>query len=159
MARRSEVREIGQFRYRITQMKARQQYQVLERLANRFGDPVKELIAGLGTNPKKALIGDLSSRQTGEALGALLKSLEGNDLTWLVDQIRPTVEYQTPELAESKPDIFARLEDWDDHFADSILDGFKVLLFALELNYSSFFVGLGGLKEAAHKLVTPTKSV
>jgi len=157
--RRSEIRQIGDCRYKVTQLKVRAAHRVLIKLIKVVGEPLGRAVDGLGeTDPAKAIMGDLSKGQVGEVARALCNQLGEDDLNWVVDQFQPSVEFQTPELAASKPDTFVPLGDWDNHFAGQIWTEFKLLGFCLELNYADFFEGLGGLKGAVQKFTTPSES-
>ena len=163
MARKIETREIGFNRYRAKQLKVRKANRVLERILKIVGEPIGALADNVGTGEdgvEVALIGDLKRGALSEAAEKLVKSLSGDDINWLVEELRTSLEYQTPDLRESDENKFVPMtgDIWDDEFAGLLMDQFKVIAWVLELNYGSFFEGVGGIAGVAHRFVTPAKS-
>lgn len=163
MARKTVTREIGHNRYRATQLKVRKANRVLERLVKTFGETLGKLAENVGsgeTDVNVALIGDLKRGALSDAAEALVKNLSGDELNWIVDQMRDSLEYQTPELRAATPEKFVKVSGdlWDDIFAGALLEQFTVLWWMLELNFGSFFEGAGGLVEVVRTAVTPTLS-
>lgn len=163
MARKSETRQIGPNTYRATQLKVRKANRVLERLLKTLGPTLGALGDHLGTGKTgtaAAIVGDLERGAISAAAEKLARALTGDELNWLVDELIPSIEYQTPELAASMPGKFVELNGdlWDDIWAGDLLGQFKALGWILELNYGSFFAGAGGIGAVARQFVTPTKS-
>lgn len=160
MARETKTREIGACRYRVTQLKARAGHRVLERIARTILPALGAAADNLGAEEAQALVGDLAKGGISDAVSKLVSALEEDSINWLVDAVRESVEYQTPELQAAKPGAFVPMgpELWDDHFAGSYLAEFKLIAFVLEVNFEDFFAGLGGVRGAFSRFVTPTRS-
>lgn len=162
MARETKTREIGQFRYKVTQLKARRGHRVLERISRTILPALGTAADNIGAKPGDAVpgLGDLKKGALAEAAMKLCAGFDDETLNWLVGQLQDSVQYQTPELRAATPDGFVPLgpDLWDDHFAGAYVDEFKLLGFVLEHNFADFFEAIGGLRGALRKLVTPTQS-
>ena len=158
MARKIETREIGENTFRVKVLKVRKANTILTRLIKIVGEPLGAAADQLGSEPGESVIGDMGRGGFADAAGALKRTLGDEDLNWLIDQLRPSIEIHTKEMTD--PDMFVPMtaDHWDDEFAGELLLQFKLLAFVLELNYSSFFAGMGGLKGMAAKFTTPSKS-
>ena len=131
-----------------------------ERQSTLFGESLGELADNLGAEEGQALVGDLKQGSISVAARKLVDNLGGDDLNWLVDELRPTVQISTPDMRESAPDAFVDFtsDQWDEEFAGQLMDQFRLLVWVLQMNYGSFFEGAGGLAGAARQFVTPTPS-
>jgi hypothetical protein len=163
MARKTETREFGDNYFRAKQLKVRKANRVLERLLKIVGESLGALADNVGTGKTEtssALIGDLQRGALSDAAQKLVKNLGGDDLNWLVDELRVSISYQTPQLRESDENKFVPMtgDIWDEAFAGELMLQFKVIAWILQLNFGSFFAGVGGLAGAARQFVTPTKS-
>lgn len=161
MARNTETRQFGDNHYRATQLKVRKANRILERLIKIGGESLGVLGDNVGGgDTADALVGDLKRGSLAEAAQALVKNLTGGELNWLVDELVPSIQYQTPALAAATPEGFVPMTGdlWDDVFAGDLMGQFRIIAWVLELNYASFFAGAGGLAGAARKFVTPTTS-
>ncbi len=161
MARKTETREIGQHRFRVTQFKVRKANRILEQIIHLIGPALGVAADNLGeTDPEKVLKGDLAKGALADAAAKLVIGLDGDQLNWLIDESIPAIEYQTPELRAAQPDVFVPMsgELWDNVFAGRLMDQFALMAFVAELNFGSFFVGVDGIKSAVHRFVTPTTS-
>lgn len=157
MGRRTEVRQIGENRYRVTQLKVRKANRVLERLLA----TAAPLLGAAGDNlgaTGDALAGDLGKESLADVGMQLTKLLDGDQVNWLIGEVIGSVEYQTEALKASTPEGFVpmTMEIWDDSAFSDLMEQFRLLAFVLELNFSGFFAGLGGLKDAARRFVTPS---
>lgn len=161
MARQTETREFGPNRYRAKQLKVRKANRVLERLIKIAGESLGALADNVGSgDTEDALVGDLRRGALSTAAQKLVTNLSGDDLNWLVDELIPSIHYQTPELRAATPEQFVPVtgDVWDELWAGDLMGQFRVVLWVLQLNYASFFEGAGGLAGVVRRAVTPTKS-
>lgn len=153
MARKTATRQIGDHRYRVTQMKVRKAHRVMTRIVKVIGPSLGALGDELDSKPGGG--GSLFGGGLTEAIGKLTEHLGDDDINWLVDELRPGVELETDVEGSYVP---MTPELWDDTFAGDLLDEFKLLAFVLEHNYASFFSGLGGLDGIRARLGTQAPS-
>lgn len=158
MARKTEIREIGSNRFRVTQLRVKEAHRVLTKITKIVGESLGALADNLGAEAAEAAVGDLAKGSFAAAMQKLSANLGDEDLNWLVEKLRPTIEFQNDALRESDRWVPMTAELWDETFSGALLSEFKVLAFALESNYADFFAGVGGLKDAARRFVTPTQS-
>ena len=163
MARKTEVREYGPNHFRARQLKVRQANRVLERLLIIVGESLGAIADNVGsgeTGGDASLVGDLRRGALSDAAGKLVKNMSGDDLNWLIEELRPSIEYQTPELRAAGDAQFVPLTGdlWDDVFAGELGTQFKVIAWVLQLNFASFFDGAEGITGAFRQFVTPTRS-
>ncbi len=134
-----ETREklIGQHRYKVTQLGAKQGRGLLVRLTKLAGPGIGAFVGGLGARKSadtdsaiamgiSQALYDLATRITEDEVGAILDDLAKNTVIVLGDR--------EPRLS----DIF------DGHFAGRYDEMIKWAAFCLEVNYHSFFAGSGG---------------
>lgn len=136
MGLRTDDRVIGDCTYRVTQLGAIQGQKVMVRLANVLGR------AG-------AKGGDLAAK-----LAGIASSLSEEDMTFLCNAMAERTLIQGSEYKG-----LTKLQDvFDMHFAGRYLEMLRWLAFALEVNFGSFFRGLGARAEEALAGLDSSKS-
>lgn len=160
MARKTETREIGGNHFRVTQLKVRKANTILIKIVKIVGEPLGAAADNMGADGTGGLVGDIAKGGLADAAGKLVRALGDDDLNWLIGQVLPDIQIQTEEMRATDTDVFVPMgsDHWDEVFAGDMLAQLKLIGFVLELNFGSFFAGVGGLKGAALKFVTPTKS-
>lgn len=144
--RKPHEKEIDGVHYLMYEMNPFKSSALLTRLIKLLGKPVASMISGidkkegqslLESNFDEKLIGtaveELSTRLNEKEVDKLMKDLLSKDL----------ITYKTEEMEEHK-----KILNVESHFGKfGLLHLFKVVKFALEVNFGDFFGGLAELKE------------
>ena len=144
--RKPHEKEIDGVHYVMHEMNPFKSSGLLTRLLKLLGKPMASIISGikkddgqsiLDSNLDQSLIGaaveDLSSRLNEKEVDKLIKDLLVKDL----------IAFKTEDMEEHK-----KIANLETHFGKfGILHLFKVVKFALEVNFGDFFGGLAELKE------------
>lgn len=136
MAIQSDKRTIGEHTYRVTQLTALKGRALFTRLVRFLGPAAAGALGsrrGLGALDKGALMSDLATRVTDEELGYFCDVL--GECTEIIG-------------ASGKAERLDR-ELFDVHFAGRMLDMFKWLQFALEVNFADFLSVLRRIPDAS----------
>ena len=143
MSLESKTTDIGGVTYQVTQLPAMRGFKLLNRLGRTFGPTVADLLGGatsladLNVAFLAPSIRELFDRLTEAELETLTKELLGQALVTLEGKTKPLMPV------------------FDIHFAGRYDDILKLLWFAVEANYGSFF---GGLAEKLVALRAPPSS-
>lgn len=138
---KSEERTIGDNTYRVTQLVSKDARPTLIRLFKLLGPSIGQMVedamAGRSINPDIGV---------GVAISQLADRISEDDLERLIDTL-----VQNKTLARKTENGWPLLDKagFDVHFTGRIGEMFKVLAFALEVNFQDF---LGGLRSAAQSL-------
>lgn len=163
MGLKSQDKTIGDSSYRVTQLPAGRARKLLVRLYKVLGPAFGKLLEGLDDQAQKLAgtgkapsLGDVEMLSVSAAISTLALHLREEDLEYVVDQVLGSNSVEMSN-GEGK---WVRLtkETSDLHFAGRLDEMFRVLGFALEVNYSSFFSGPGGLGPIIEKFKTPMPS-
>lgn len=156
MARKIATREIGEYRFRVKQMKVRKAHRVMTRIAKVIGPSLGAVGDDLDARPAgENGSGSLFGGAISGAVSKFAENLGEEDINWLVDELRPDIERETDVEGSFVP-MTADL--WDDTFAGALLDEFKLIAFVLEHNYAQFFTELGGIAGVRVRLGIRTPS-
>lgn len=136
MAVKTEDRVIGEHTYRVTQLTALKARALFARLV-RFVGPAAATVVGAG---RKVSLGEL-----GSILGDLSERVTDDELGWFCDRLGECSYIvgdggRTQQLERAIIDI---------HFAGALLDMFKWMAFALEVNFADFLSELKRTQAAA----------
>lgn len=134
---------IDGYKYTCTQFDVRKSLSVLTRVAKVIGEPLGSILARLEPG-KKATEQDIGKLMIGEALGQLTRSLGEDEAYELFKDICRNVVVTVPA-----GQVGGQLKDdtFDLHFRGKggLIRLFKVVKFALEVNYENFLQDLVGL--------------
>lgn len=130
---RTEERVVDGTWFQVTQLSPMRSTLLLQRLAKTAGPGIVALIAGGKSD-------ELDPAAMSAAAGTLFEKLTPEDLQFV---IRELLSNSQCEFGEGTKRVRTSLtpELFDSVFADQLLMMFKVLGFALEVNYRSFCVG------------------
>ena len=119
---------------------------LLSRLLKLLGKPISKIIQGVNKKEGKSLMdSDFDQDMIGVAVEELTSRLHEKEIEKLMKDlvVSDLTTYKTDEMED-----FKKLGNIENHFGKfSILHLFKVVKFALEVNFADFFAGLAELKE------------
>jgi hypothetical protein len=150
MATARQDRQIGQFLYTVQQLPATRSLRLLHRLGKVLGPGLTQA-ASLGS------VGSLANADVGvivSGIAGILQTSAEDEVVGIVrDLLGTTFVTQNGQMVELAPLM-------DLHFQGNLLDLFKVVAFALEVNYGDFFGGLlaGGRAKLAAAAPSPNPS-
>lgn len=138
---------IGAYSYKVTQLDAVTGRRAFTRLFKIAGPAMAQLENGMN---EKAL---------GGALTELVTRLESADIDYFCDTFAEVTEVSGGKYTKASPQLN---EVFSVHFASSYLEMFQWLVFCMQVNFSSFFVGVGqllaGLAARKSDSTSPTPS-
>lgn len=143
MAREIVTKKIGGVEYIATQFPPRKSLKVLTRLTRVIGQPLMKLMNSVD-GEKGILDQDVSKLDIGGAISALGNALGDDDLYEIAVEVCECVTADGVQLIGDKLDV---------HFTGKLDDMFKVVAFAVEVNYQNF---LGDLVAKAGNLAPAT---
>lgn len=161
MGLQSETRTIGDTTYRVTQLPAGKSRRLLVRLYKVLGPAFGKLLEGFDATSvtgggKAPSLLDIKMESVSQAMSTLAIHLTEEDLEFVVDRLF-TGDMVEMDVGDDKW-VKLTKERVDLHFAGKLDEMFRLLAFALEVNYASFFAGSGGASAFLAKLATPTPS-
>ncbi len=131
MPLKSETREVGGFTYHATQLPAMRAEKLWARLVRVFGPALAEVFAGVESLEQMNLVG------VAPALRDLFTRLTEEERTHILREVLGSVEV---EEGGRRGPLWPVV---DAHFTGRLKDLYAVAWFALEVNFSDFFDGLG----------------
>ena len=158
---RTEEKVIGDKRFKVTQLPAKESRQVFMKLVRVLSPIIGAFVGGIEggakVNKGSVLDANVPMSAVGNAINQLAYVLSDEDLEFFINKFAPTTEFELPNgnfvyLHKSGADPDRR-NDTNDliAFGGDLFMQFEWLYFALEVNYSSFLKGLGGLSGLAQK--------
>ena len=130
-----ETRTIGAHSFTVQQLPARMSLKVLNRLGKSLAPALAQL--GGALQGRDAQTADLS--KLGTALEAVFSNLNDTDLDFLIDTLLQSAQIGTKPV----------LRELDTLFMGDSLGLIRLLIFAAEVNYKSFFQEFGALIKRA----------
>ncbi len=155
MGMETKEKTIGNHTFKVTQLPASKARKLLIRLFKVSGPSLGKVLEGLKGKDGKASLNDLNLEKISEGIALLATNVFEDDFEYVVaallegERISYHVDGKWPVLT---------LESSDNLFAGKLDQMFKLIAFALEVNFSSFFAGSGGLTNVikrAGEAVTP----
>ena len=144
--RKPHERDIDGVSYVMYEMNPFKSSALLTRLIKLLGKPIASLIAGIEKKEGESILeGNLDEKLIGLAVEELSIRLNEKEVEKLMKDLMPAglITYKTEEMEEHK-----KISNLDNHFGKfNLLHLFKVVKFALEVNFGDFFGGLAELKE------------
>ncbi|KKN75988.1 hypothetical protein LCGC14_0375450 [marine sediment metagenome] len=146
---------IGNHTFKVSQLPASKARKLLVRLFKVAGPSLGKVLESLKGKNGKTGLNDLNLGKISEGLALLANNVFEDDFEYVVnallegERIIYHVDGKWPVLSLETSDIL---------FAGKLDQMFKLIAFALEVNFSSFFAGSGGLTNAikrAGEAVTP----
>lgn len=125
--RANKTKKIGNHTYEVTQLGAVEGRRVLAKLGQLMGGVVGSLAAGGKADPVKAF-------------QSFTEALSPESMDYFCDTF---TKFTQVHRADGK--VLFLKDVFDDHFADNYAEMVEWLVFCLEVNFASFFGGLGGL--------------
>lgn len=141
---KTERKSIDGIDVEVTQLTAMKSLRMFHRLATAVGPAFGELMGALGGR-KNALDAELDPRALGLAVSKLCMSVSADDLESITRELLETARVHINGQQGRLMDQFELL------FQGKLPTLFKVLAFALQVNYGSFSVALPALAAAASK--------
>jgi hypothetical protein len=129
MALESQVRRIGEFDYKVTQLPARRANRVLLKIGKTVG-PVL-LMVGLARGEK------LTEKLDTKGILDAIQGLDENDFEWVLDEFAKVTDVAIAE--NQNPTLF---KIFDVHFAGKQGEMIEWLTFCVEVNFSFLVEGL-----------------
>lgn len=153
MAIRSETREIRGTTFTVTQLTATRSLKLLNKIGKVLGPSLAHLGRAVEDGGGDIRSADVDFGEIGSAAAALFEKLSDDAL---FDSI--TRELLAGVTVQSKDGIVplfagASTATFDAVFADHPTDAYRLMLFALEVNYRDFFGAIAGLKDRAVAMV------
>jgi hypothetical protein len=141
MGLKQETRSIGKYKYRVTQLPALKARALFVRLTKALGPVLGTALEGIGPVTLRGMLG-LNGATLGLLINEASTRLTEEDLTYFCDVLGESSELlgesgRGERLTESVQNI---------HFGGQLLQMFKWMGFALEVNFSDFLDGLKSLK-------------
>lgn len=160
---KTETRTLGNTQYQVSTLTFSKQRAMLVFLANAAGPLLSKFIVQLASAAQGSKTQDDATKKVMAALGSMkvdaFGSIAGEFLASLTDA---KLQYLQNEFV-GVTDFFPsgekgfrqlKLEDMELHFqGDGLLEYFRWLAFALEVNFSGFFTGPSGLSALAQNFV------
>lgn len=146
---KKETTTIGEYQYEATQLPAPQGIALLEWLLKKLGPGIEVMFKDAGPVEK----GDELVNQIGLLLGigAILKNLSGQDFQYLYGELAPSCTANGVGMDKQESRTL--------HFAGDYGRFMQWIIWMLQVNYRSFFAGLGTLQQVASAQGFPTQSV
>ena len=164
MAIETKEKTIGDHAYQVTQLPASKARKLLTRLFKVAGPSVGKALEGLGKTLKQTV----ASKKEGEGLTINLRDLDLSKLSDAVTLLAQNVfeedfEYVVAALLEGervRVQIDGKwpvltLESSDMLFAGKLDQMFRLIAFALEVNFAGFFGGSGGIASVLASVGAP----
>lgn len=141
----AKEKEINGTRYRVSQLPFREGRALLQRLFRIFAPVLGQSLKGLDSKDAANLsLGEIKLSALGDGLSILAETLTGSDFDSTCDLLAAHTQVNLNGTS------WVSLKDvMDIHFAGKYLHMMKWLTFALEVNFSDFLEGSGGLKGLA----------
>ena len=137
----SETKQVGRYEYKVTKFPTRKGLEVFEKLLEVVGEPLALFMRDGGEETGQEELDDAEALS--KALGLFAKNVQGGKLFWFADQFMPHSSVTIDGTEKPLKPIFEL------HFSGEYGELMGWLLFCLEVNYKSFFDGLGGVKDQA----------
>ena len=156
MARETKSRKIDGDEYTCTQFPPQKALRILTKLTKHIGEPLAVLMKAEKGETKNLLNKDISELFIGEAIAALGGSLGDDDLYDLAQEVCESVIINMK--ATKKTQISGQLEGaiFDEQFTGpkGLKTLFKVVGFALEVNYGDFLGDIVGKRSPASQTIS-----
>lgn len=143
----SKDKKIDDLNVTVTQFGARRGLKLKVKLLKIFGPALVKMVEGLdlGSDKKFTLENDVDLDKLGDGVKLLFERVDEDQTLALVEEILADTKISTPDGKITSEDI---AKVFDMVFSGNYLTMYKVVGFALEVNYGSFF-GEGGIGKIA----------
>lgn len=144
--RKPHERTIDEVEYVMMEMNPFKSSAILTRLLKILGKPIASMISGIDKKEGESLMNsNFDEKLIGAAVEELSTRLNEKDVEKLMKDllVKDLITYKTEDMEE-----FKKIANVENHFGKfGLLHLFKVVKFALEVNFGDFFGGLADLKE------------